>query len=558
MQWLVSPPALIVLGSALVAITVGVGALRERPDPMAVPLAILMFAVAAWAIPHATSFGAESVSEAVLWSRLRHPGAVLAPVAYLLFAIRYAGYDRWLTRRLYSVLLIVPVITLVVLWTNQAHGWYWRSLELVTVGRAAVLVPEYGLWYWINLGYLYSVTLVALALLANVALRSGSIYRKQASVMFVGGAVPLLVNIVMNSSIGPEPMVDLTTTALAVTGVTFALALFRFDLLAVQPVARDRFIDELDDGVVVIGPDGLVKDYNPTAAKILDGIEIHQSATDLLPSGVMADDDEIMAELDSERRRFRSRSTPLTDSHGETIGRIVYLNDVTELVERERRISVLNRVLRHNIRTELNVAAGRLDMITEDLSPDQREHVEAARDRTANVIEFAEQARYVEETIQASDRSVGVSAAAIVERAVDDARGTYPTATIEYEPPPADMDTAVDVVDDGLLEMAILEVIENAVEHHDEATPSVTVSCQQVNKSDRDIVEVRIVDDGPGIPPAEVQVLERGYETSMEHTSGLGLWLVHWIVHQSNGQVTIDGGSGGTAVSLELDPTDRD
>jgi signal transduction histidine kinase len=44
----------------------------------------------------------------------------------------------------------------------------------------------------------------------------------------------------------------------------------------------------------------------------------------------------------------------------------VYLNDVTDVIEREQRISVLNRVLRHNIRNELNVVSAHLEMLEEN------------------------------------------------------------------------------------------------------------------------------------------------------------------------------------------------
>ena len=53
-------------------------------------------------------------------------------------------------------------------------------------------------------------------------------------------------------------------------------------------------------------------------------------------------------------------------------------------------------------------------------------------------------------------------------------------------------------------------------------------------------MEVRVADDGPGIPAAEVNVLERGYETPLEHGSGLGLWIVNWIVTESGGGISFD------------------
>lgn len=77
-------------------------------------------------------------------------------------------------------------------------------------------------------------------------------------------------------------------------------------------------------------------------------------------------------------------------------------------------------------------------------------------------------------------------------------------------------------------------MIENAVEHNDKQTPRVDVTLSNSENQ----VAVRIADNGPGIPDEEVAVLERGYETSLKHTNGLGLWLVSWIVRESDGEVT--------------------
>jgi PAS domain-containing protein len=361
-MWTVSAFAVVVFGSSVVALGAGIGVLRKRPDPIAEALAVLLFAIAAWAIPHAVSLGYADVERVAFWHRLRYPGTVLTPVAYLVVAIRYAGYEQWLTRRSYAVLAIIPVLTVVAVWTNPYHGLFWRSLAVATVGNATVLVEEYGLWYWIDLGYLYLVTAAGLSLFGDVLVRSSPAYRKQSGLMFLGALVPLATNVVMNAGVAPEPMVDLTTTALAVSGVTFALALFHFDFLELRPVARDRLVENLDDGVVVVGPEGRIRDFNPAAARILGDVAVDRSADEVLPS----DGGELVAETPNGRRRFRTRSSTLADGRDREIGRIVYLNDVTDVIEREQRISVLNRVLRHNIRNELNVVSAHLEMLEEN------------------------------------------------------------------------------------------------------------------------------------------------------------------------------------------------
>lgn len=554
MAWTPSLFTIVVFAGALVAILVGGTALRQRPDPIARPLAVAMFAVAAWAIPHAISFGFASPPRVALWTRLQYPGVVLAPVAYLILALRYAGYEHWLSRRTYALLAVVPTLTLVVVLTNPVHGLLWRSYSVAQLYGATILVPEYGPWYWLNLGYLYLVTAAALLAFGTVVIKRGQVYRKQAIVMFLGGFTPLVVNGAMNSGLGPEPMIDFTTTALALSGLTFALALFRFDLLEIRPVARDRLLTELGDGVIVVGPEGRIRDFNPTAEHIFGSLAPNQPATEIFPSQVTPDGGELVVEMENHERHFRTRSTPLTDQSGREVGQIVYLNDVTELIKREQRISVLNRILRHNIRNELNVTSSHLELLETQVSADNQEHVRAAMKSTQHVVDSARKARHVERTLDRADEPVVVSAATVVQEVVTDAQERCQESVIEYERASDDgSEASVRVVDGSLFEGAIEELIENAVLHTDQEVPQITVTVEVGPEQ----VQVNVADMGPGIAEREVEVLSSSTETHLEHGSGLGLWLVKWTASLSAGSLSFtENDPRGTVVTLSLPTAD--
>lgn len=556
MGWTVSAFSIAVFGSSIVALGVGIAALRKRPDPMAWPLAMLMFAAAAWAVPHGIGLGYADVERVAFWHRLRYPGTVLAPVAYLVVALRYAGYERWLSRRVYALLLAVPALTVAAVWTNPYHGLFWQSLSVATVGGASVLVLEFGPWYWLSLGYLYSITTLGLALYGIAIVRSGLVYRTQAVLLFVAAFVPLATNVVMNFGIGPDPMVDLTTAALAVSGVIFALALFYFDLLRVRPIARDRLVEELDDGVVVVGPDGKIRDSNPVAERVLEQLSAGGPVGDLLPSKVAPDGGELVVDTPSGERRFRTRSTRLSDARDREVGRIVYFQDVTDVVEREQRISVLNRVLRHNVRNELNVVLGHLEMLGREAAVDDSEHVRTAVESSRRVIEFSEKARHVEKTLRESDRTEVVPAIRPVDRAIENARRTYPDAYLEVDlPDGVDPDAPVRVVTEELFELAVGELIENAVEHHDGSSPRVSVGIAP--RDDR--IHVTVADDGPGIPESERSILNSRTETDLAHGSGLGLWFVKWTALLSSGDLAFEENEPrGTVVTLALPSAGED
>ncbi|MCU4925495.1 ATP-binding protein [Halobacteria archaeon AArc-dxtr1] len=548
MSWTFSPISMLIFGGALVAMLVAVEALRHRPDPMAWPLAVSMLAAVLWAIPHGIGIGYSTVDHVVFWQQVQYLGIVLLPTAYFVLALTFAGYNHWLTRRIYAALAIVPLTTLAIVWTNPAHGLFWTAHEVTTVGDAAVFTPEFGPWFWVHLGYSYLLITLSLAVLATVVVRSGMLYRKQATLIFFGGLVPLTVNAGINLNLVPFLTVDLTTTAFAISGLAFALALFHFEMLEIRPVARNLLVDELDDGVVVVGPDGQIRDYNQTATAVLGGLELNQPAADVFPDVVAPDNDQLSAKIDGDQRQFRTRTTPLTDDRNRTVGRIVYLNDITETVEREQRISVLNRILRHNIRNEMNVAAGHLDLL-DDQPARADEHVARARERIDRVVEFADKARRVERTINSTAEVDTVSPVVVVTTVVADARERFPNAVIEF-PGESGADSLPDVrvADIELFEQALAELVENAVVHNDRE-PRVTLSLEATD----DRVHIHVADNGPGVPHAERTATATRVETQLDHGSGLGLWLVRWTASLSSASLTFaENEPRGSIVTLSL------
>jgi len=93
-------------------------------------------------------------------------------------------------------------------------------------------------------------------------------------------------------------------------------------------------------------------------------------------------------------------------------------------------------------------------------------------------------------------------------------------------------------------------LIENGIDHSDAADPRVRVGFDGIGP-DRTAV-FAVSDDGPGIPDHELAVLERGEETSLEHGSGLGLWIVSWAITALGGELTFETDEDGTTVAVRL------
>jgi PAS domain S-box-containing protein len=263
---------------------------------------------------------------------------------------------------------------------------------------------------------------------------------------------------------------------------------------------------------------------------------------------------ELGVEIASGEERTCEVSIALLPAEGDgRPGAVGVVHDITDRIRREQRLSVLDRVLRHNLRNKMNVIVGRVDGIL--AAGADADHVENAREirRVAqDLLTLGEEARRFQDVLDAdAERAEVRDVAAIASTVVEEVAADHPEATIE-----ADLPESAPVRASSVLELAIEEVVENAVVHSDRDEPVVEVA----GTTGPDGVAIEVHDDGPGIPEEEVAVLENGTETALDHGSGLGLWLVYWTVTKYGGAVDFGAGEGagrGTTVRLWL-PTAED
>jgi len=218
--------------------------------------------------------------------------------------------------------------------------------------------------------------------------------------------------------------------------------------------------------------------------------------------------------------------------------------------ERARQLQVLDRLLRHNLRNELNVVRGRAELLLTDDPGDVTEHAERIVRRCDALLESAEKERAINRVIGEGTTVETVDVPAVVKSAVDGVADDYPEATVEVDAPASAPASAVPYV-----ETAVHELVENAVEHADAAHAPVAVS---VDASDS-TVAVSVADSGPGIPEMERRVLDgRADIDALHHSQGLGLWLVYWIVDRSGGSLEFaDNDPAGSVVTIEFPRADE-
>ena len=248
-------------------------------------------------------------------------------------------------------------------------------------------------------------------------------------------------------------------------------------------------------------------------------------------------------------RDFQLTAVPVEPDADEPLTFFVY-SDITQRKERQKRVEILNRVLRHDLRNGMNIIKGSAEMLQDAVSDTTAvRYADQVIERADDLLGLAEKTRAVERTLDRDTEATGrVSVRESVETSATRIREEYPNARIDLN---VTADVAVRA--DDMLSTAVYHVMENAVEHNDNAEPHVTV-CADYAGDREDMIRLQVADDGPGIPETERELIDEEREiTQLRHASGLGLWLVDWVLGQSGGSVAFDANEPrGTVVTLSV------
>lgn len=225
--------------------------------------------------------------------------------------------------------------------------------------------------------------------------------------------------------------------------------------------------------------------------------------------------------------------------------------DITKQHSFKKRRKVMNRVLRHDLRNDMNVVMGHAEIILQSKDEYIQKQAQVIKEKSENLVELGNKVRKIDQDLHGVNRQLRqVNLSRVVSEVVEDFHKDQPGVTIR---------TALSnqfVVGHSLLRTAIENVLENAVEHNTHPRGDIDISISTEYDADSEYVKLRVSDNGPGIPEGEKHVLETGIETELDHVSGLGLWLVKWVTEGIDGELEInENENGGAEIVFNLVPS---
>jgi PAS domain S-box-containing protein len=234
---------------------------------------------------------------------------------------------------------------------------------------------------------------------------------------------------------------------------------------------------------------------------------------------------------------------------GDEQAHIQTVREITGRRERRQQADALHRIIRHNLRNDLTVVLGHANMLAEKLDEEYAHWAEMIGDTAEELVDLSKTVQDAERIVDRDTVRKPVEVVELLREEIADLRSEF-DVHVETDLPRRQYVTA-----DSSLSVALEHLLWNAVEHNDATEPEVEVSVCDVPKR-AGWVAIEVSDNGPGIPEYELDVLTAGEETPLNHGSGMGLWVVYWVVSRYGGELDFETDDDGTTARIALPAPD--
>ena len=239
-------------------------AFRNRTAPGGIPSVFLFSIVIIWLLVKLLSLSSTDDMVRIFWFKVQ--AALLLPTvtSALCFAIEYAGFGRFLNRRILILMAIAPIVFLIMIATNHIHHLIWTRIWFEDYVRS-----DNGLGFYYAIAYLYLLGLLHLSILIWLFVQSPR-HRWIASLLIVSLLSTRIANFIEVIMANHGRHIELTIVVITLALVPYSLAMFSLRLFDVVAIARNVIIEKMTDIMIVLDTGNRIVDMNVAAQKIFN------------------------------------------------------------------------------------------------------------------------------------------------------------------------------------------------------------------------------------------------------------------------------------------------
>lgn len=510
---------------------------RYRGRPGANWFIASLIAQAVWVFSYGcgllmTGLQLRAVAEGFTWVGMNCVGAF-----FFAFALEYTGRSQYTHGRWLAVILFSPVTTALLVFTTPFHQLLWRGFRFARVFDLSTV--QYAIQ---PLGYVTVILSFVMAgagvlLLVETVLSYGAIYRQEAIAVMLSPIPATAPMLIWLGQIGPYPALNLTPALLLTHVALDAYAFIGTPMFESNPVtqraAERTAVDNLADPLLVLDSTEAVVRLNERAQMLFNIAQTELPVTFESLTGESLETLQTTGELSKKNTIYAVSYTQLNNASGDDVGGIVVLYNITTERNQRQQLSVLNRVLRHNLRNKMTIVQGHAhsleSQLTDQALSQQAHNITAAGD---DLLTIAEKIREFERIQDGATEYKQLDLTHLVGSVREAVLTEHPEATINltYETTDPEIHT-----DQATLSLALQNLLDNAIRHSDDSSPETQLIVSSAD-ADSDTVVFEVRDTNAPIPDVEIKAIQAAEEQPLVHGSGIGLWIVHW-------SITVLGGS---------------
>lgn len=396
-----TPLTLVIIASTIMALLLAFVSWQRRQTPGVIWFAFLMLAFSGEYAFYALEIASPTVQDQHLWAKVQY---LSIPLQGLLTLLAYQGFARIgvIRRRTIMALLIIPLITIVVAWTNEYHQLLWQNYRLVPSGPVVIFTFETGPWYLVNLVYSYALVIIGISLLVvQHATTEERIYRNQLRILILSSVVLTVLTISHVFNLVPYGL-EAGPFAFLPMSLVLIWGLFYYQLWDSNTLQDRLVLQNMQDGIIILDTQQRIVDLNPAASSLFSLARVGQVVQDVLPAHWLVDFDpqtELLTEVTRQNNQatafYEVRTLPLYGHLDNFEGTLLMVREITRRkqaeLEREQTIAELGafaHTVAHDLKSPLTVIVGNASTLADDptMPPTESQHAISTMNATSQLM----------------------------------------------------------------------------------------------------------------------------------------------------------------------------
>ncbi|MEE1945031.1 histidine kinase N-terminal 7TM domain-containing protein [Pedobacter sp. KR3-3] len=231
---------------------------------------MMMLSNAIWSTAYGFELASSTLSQIKFLINIEYIGIATLPLNWFLFCLSFCDKECWYKKRLnLALILIAPIVTILMVWTNSYHHLHYKHIEIATDGPFPMVAITPGIWYRIFTIYFYLLLACGCYLILMKFRTSDPIYKKQNYSIVIAAFIPWLANMSYLLGLRPFAHLDITPFAFVLTSFFILIGIYRFKLFDIIPIAREKVLELMQDGFFVLDQQNRIIDYNKSIQRYI-------------------------------------------------------------------------------------------------------------------------------------------------------------------------------------------------------------------------------------------------------------------------------------------------